>query len=371
MKVLSVITSRASYSRIKSVLQAFSDLGVDFAVACAASANEDRFGNVARLIEQDGFPIVSKITSELEAKSGIGAVKTTGLGLLSIGDLINAENPKAVITIADRYETIATAVAASYQGCTCIHIQGGEITGNIDDKVRDAVTCLSDIHFPATESAAERVRVFAKHPEYVFNFGCPSVDLFVHAPLINRAAVWDSVLRASVGGRVDQDRPYFVLMLHPETTSPAGPPAFLPKFLRHFSGNAEQLIVFWPNSDPGSDEVAKTIRVFREECSEAPVRYVKNVPSDLFVNILRHSAGLIGNSSVGVRESGVLGIPVVDVGGRQSGRVQHPNVTRLPYSASAEQVIFALHSTRNVSPSFLYGDGSAGRKIAEQIIRLL
>lgn len=369
MTVLCFITSRPSYSRVKTVLQGFEEIGLDYGVVCLASATETLYGNVADEIASSGFKVIRRLSTQLDSTTGIGATKTTALGLMSAADIIDSLQPKAVISIADRYETIATAIAASYQNVPCIHIQGGEITGNIDDKVRDAVSALSDVHFPATHRAAERLRGFVKNPNAIFNFGCPSVDLFIETPHLSRQKTMEQMIKQSVGYDIDLNAPYVVVMMHPDTENVIGSEHFVKSLLNSLPVRKTNLIWFWPNSDPGSDVISKAIRIFREEHPYGNLRFVKNLEPSLFINLLRHSRGLIGNSSVGVREAGVLGLPTVDIGGRQANRERHDNVVNLAYSAPADQVMESLDRER-CAPSYTYGNGQAGRQIAKCIAEL-
>jgi UDP-hydrolysing UDP-N-acetyl-D-glucosamine 2-epimerase len=369
MTILCFITSRPSYSRIKTVLRGFEDIGLDYGVVCLASATESMFGNIADVVESDGYRVLRKLSTQLASNTGITATKTTALGLISAADIIEEIKPSAVISIADRFETIATAIAASYQNVPCIHIQGGECTGNIDDKVRDAVSALSDVHFPSSDCAAERLRRFVKNPDAIFNYGCPSVDLYVEAPELSRQQTLMRVIEKSVGSNMDFAKPFTVVMMHPDTHNIEGTEHFVKSLLIESLSPDNNLIWFWPNADPGSDVISKSIRVHREMHPSSNIRLVKNLDADLFINLLRHSRGLIGNSSVGVREVGVLGLPTVDIGGRQANREKHDNVVNLPYSAKGSQVMAALNVDRR-SPSYTYGSGDAGRRIAERIAQL-
>ena len=177
-KVCVVVTARPSYSRIKSALkaiQAHPDLELQLVVA--ASALLDRYGTVARYIEEDGFAIAARVYMVLEGENLTAMAKTTGLGLLELATVFDNLKPDVIVTIADRYETLATAVAASYMNIPVAHVQGGEVTGSIDEKVRHAVTKLSDLHFVATKRAAERVIRMGEAEATVFVTGCPSIDL--------------------------------------------------------------------------------------------------------------------------------------------------------------------------------------------------
>ncbi|MCA1604431.1 MAG: UDP-N-acetylglucosamine 2-epimerase, partial [Acidobacteria bacterium] len=157
-KVCVVVTARPSYSRIKTALKAIEahpDLQLQLVVA--ASALLDRYGTAARYMEEDGFEIAARVYMVLEGENLAAMAKTTGLGLLELATVFDNLKPDVVVTIADRYETLATAVAASYMNIPVAHVQGGEVTGSIDEKVRHAVSKLSDLHFASTEQAAVRL----------------------------------------------------------------------------------------------------------------------------------------------------------------------------------------------------------------------
>src|SRR6187402_1375956 len=177
-KVAVVITARPSYSRIKTALTAIQrhpDLELQLIVA--ASALLDRYGSAINYIEKDGFEIAAKVFNVLEGENLTAAAKTTGIGILELSTVFDNLKPDIVVTVADRFETMATAVSASYMNIPLAHIQGGEVTGNIDEKVRHAITKLADYHFVASESAKERVIKLGEDPTMVFNTGCPSIDL--------------------------------------------------------------------------------------------------------------------------------------------------------------------------------------------------
>lgn len=369
MTILCFVTSRPSYSRIKTVLAEFENIGLDYGVVCLASATEPMYGDISKMIESDGYRVIRRFSTQLASTTGETAAKTTALGLLSATDIISQIRPRAVISIADRYETISTAIAASYQNVPCVHIQGGEITGNIDDKVRDAVSALSDIHFPSTEAAANRLRGFVKRPEKIYNFGCPSVDLFMNTTPLTRQETLSIAQKKSVGSSIDSGKPYAVVMMHPDTDESDGSLHFLDTMLACTSRANTNFFWFWPNSDPGSDMMAKKLRGFRESELHTNIRFVKNLEPGVFVNLLRHSIGLIGNSSVGVREAGILGLPTIDVGNRQANRQKHENVVSVTYSTAAEDIMSAL-SRKRIAPSYVYGRGDAGKRIATCIAEL-
>src|SRR5438477_346001 len=178
----------------------------------------ERSGSVVKYIEEDGFTIAAKVYSVLEGENPASMAKTTGIGLLELATVFDNLKPDMVVTVADRYETLATAIAAAYMNIPVVHIQGGEVTGSIDEKVRHAVTKLSDLHLVATQRAADRVIRMGEEPDTVCVTGCPSIDLV--AEVLTRPDLDFDVFERynGVGPRLDLSDGYIVVMQHPVTT---------------------------------------------------------------------------------------------------------------------------------------------------------
>ena len=177
-KVCVVITARPSYSRFKTALIAIDKHpNLELQLVVSASALLDRYGNAFKIIEKDGFKIAAKVYNVLEGENLASMPKTTGLAIMELATVFSSLQPDMVVTIADRYETIANAVSASYMNIPLVHIQGGEVTGSIDEKVRHAITKLADLHLVSTEKAKERVLKMGECPDAVFVTGCPSIDI--------------------------------------------------------------------------------------------------------------------------------------------------------------------------------------------------
>ncbi|MES2411757.1 MAG: UDP-N-acetylglucosamine 2-epimerase, partial [Bacteroidota bacterium] len=177
-KIAVVITARPSYSRVKTVLTAIKNHPeLELQLIVAASALLDRYGSAVNYIESDGFEIAAKVFNVLEGENLTAAAKTTGIGILELSTVFDNLRPDIVVTVADRFETMATAISASYMNIPLAHIQGGEVTGNIDEKVRHSITKLADYHFVASENAKNRVIQLGENPSMVFNTGCPSIDI--------------------------------------------------------------------------------------------------------------------------------------------------------------------------------------------------
>lgn len=366
-KICAVITARPSYSRVKTALQAIKDHPkLELQLVVAGSALLDRYGNAVNFIEKDGFTINEKVFMVLEGENKTAMAKTTGLGVMELANVFYNLQPDAVLTIADRFETIATSIAAAYQNIPLIHLQGGEVTGNIDEKVRHANTKLADIHFVTSEDAKARVIKMGEDEAYVFNTGCPSIDLAADtlaAPNLN----FDPFVKyGGVGAQFSADGDYVVVMQHPVTTEYHEAKADVIKTLEVIDEMQVPAFWFWPNVDAGADGTSNGIRSYREKHNPKNIRFFKNMEPDDFLRLLMNSKCLIGNSSVGIRECSFLGVPVVNIGTRQNKRLRGQNVLDVPYEK--EQIKKAVQSQLDDPQnkrSSIYGDGHSGKKIAD------
>lgn len=366
-KVCVVITARPSYSRIKTAMLAIKEHpGLDLQVVLAGSALLDRYGSIERTIEKDGFDVTEKVYMVLEGENPMAMAKTTGIGVLELSNIFYNLKPDIVLVIADRFETISVSISAAYQNIPLVHVQGGEITGNIDEKVRHANTKLADIHFVASESARERVLRLGEDPEYVFNTGCPSIDLAAET-LKSPALSFNPYEKyGGVGETPSLENGYVVVMQHPVTTEYEESRQQVMKTLDAAMEFDKPVLWFWPNVDAGADGISKGIRSYRERNMIPHIHFFKNMSPEDFLELLYNSKCLVGNSSVGIRECSFLGVPVVNIGSRQDGRDRGPNVIDVTYDKDA--IVSAVKQWINAErpgSSLVYGGGDAGKKMAE------
>jgi UDP-hydrolysing UDP-N-acetyl-D-glucosamine 2-epimerase len=365
-KVCVVVTARPSYSRVKTLLAAIRDHPhLELQLVVAASALLDRYGNAGQFIEAEGFEIAARVYMVLEGENPVAMAKTAGIGLIELATTFDNLKPDMVVTVADRYETLATAVAASYLNLPVVHVQGGEVTGSIDEKVRHSVTKLSNIHLVATEKAAERVMRMGECPSSVFVTGCPSIDLAANV-LKNPGLGFDPFERyGGVGADIDWRSGYLVVMQHPVTTEVGLARNQMRETLYAVRDSGYPAFWFWPNVDAGSNAASNAIRTFRELEKPDNLHFFKNMAPEDFLRLIYSSKCVVGNSSVGIRECSFLGVPVVNVGDRQSGRERGVNVQDVNHERKAILKALLHHVNNGRYPrDFLYGDGTAGERIA-------
>ena len=368
-KIMVVVTARASYSRIKTALRAMKDHhGIDLCLVVAASALLDRYGSADKFITEDGFEITDRIFMVLEGENHTSMAKTVGIGILELSTIMGNLKPDLVVTIADRYETMATAIAASYLGIPLAHIQGGEVTGNIDEKVRHAITKLSDIHLVANDDAFTRVEKMGECTENIFVTGCPSIDIAAEI-LEDRDSLRNFDIYKKYtgsGDNLDLTTGYIVAMQHPVTTETDYSRYQVEETLNALYELGLPVLWFWPNVDAGSDWTSKAIRTFREQKNPKNIQFFKNIDGVDFLKLLNNALCIVGNSSVAIREASFLGVMAVNIGTRQSGRLRGTNTIDVGYDrAEILAGVKTAITTDRAKGSNIYGDGKAGERIAD------
>ncbi len=375
-RICAVITARPSYARIKTALLAMAERpDIDLKIIVGASGLLEKYGRVVDVIRADGLTVDAEVFMVLDGDAPVVNAKTTGIGIVEMSSALAMMKPDAVVTIADRFETMATAVAASYMNIPLIHVQGGEITGSIDEKVRHAITKLADIHMTASQQARDRVINLGEDPERVFCTGCPSIDIVREVSDTENEANIRSELMAQikkgVGAAIDLDSPFIVAMQHPVTYEWREAGQQIENTLAAIRDTGTNCFMFWPNVDSGSQILSKSIRTFREKNDLGNFRFFRNLPPRLFLYLLKLSKGLVGNSSVGIREAAFLGLPVVNIGSRQAGRDRGANVVDVEHDVVhiATAVKEAITIPRWASDP-IYGDGWAGQRIADLLAKV-
>lgn len=366
-KVCVVIGSRANYSSIKSAMCAIKARpDLELQVVIGASALLDRYGSVGELVERDGFKPAAKVYMLIEGETPATMAKSTGLGLLELPTIFEQLKPDIVLTVGDRFETMATTLAAAYMNLPLAHTMGGEVSGTIDESIRHAVTKFAHLHFPACAQAAERIIKMGERPEHVYMVGCPRIDYVAELMRHGTDGLSDELFEAGVGGRFDLHQPFLIVSQHPVTTEYGEGEGQVTETLMAVDRLRLPAIVLWPNADAGAEHVARGIRKFREHHDASRLHFFKNLPFEIYIKLLLRAACLVGNSSAAIREGAFIGIPSVNIGTRQQGRQRGPNVIDVDYHRTgiADAVQQQVARTRYASEA-IYGDGQAGQRIAD------
>lgn len=367
-KICVVIGSRANYSSIKSAMHAIRmHPDLELQVVVGASALLDRYGSVVNLIEKDGFKADAKLYMLLEGETPATMAKSTGVGLMELPTIFEMLKPDVVLTVGDRFETMATTLAAAYMNIAIAHTMGGEVSGTIDESIRHAVTKFAHIHFPASIGAKERIIRMGEVPETVHLVGCPRIDLVSETVERTRKSFdMGAMFRDGVGDRIPDGEPFLLVSQHPVTTEYGEGERQITATLEAVAQTGMWAIVLWPNADAGSEDIARGMRKWREAGKAGRMHFFKNLPVETYIALMDRTACLVGNSSSGVREGAFIGTPSVNIGSRQEGRERGKNI--LDVSSDRDAIAAAIrrqieHGKYPSDP--IYGDGKAGTRIAD------
>jgi len=358
---------------VRSVLLSLREISeIQSHVALIASAASLKYGKLESYLKHDSIEINWKIESQADAALDSSMVRTTSSSMLGLADYILNKKIDGVLIIADRHETLAGAIASSYLNRKTFHLLGGEISGNIDNKVRYANSFLSDYHFVATPKSKERLVKCGIASESIFNTGCPSLDYLSQARKLNQNT--KSNLLGGVGlspSELFKSR-YIVILQHAETTARLSPREQIKVVIDAVEKLQIPALWIWPNSDLGSDEVLREITKARESGKLKHVHFERSIDPQFFISILKSADCIIGNSSVAIRECSLIGTPAVNVGSRQINRERASNVIDCEFLAeSVYQATVKQLQHGPYEPSSIYGDGKSGKRIAELISKLL
>ena len=368
-RICVVLVDRANYGRLKPVMYAIRDHPqLELLTVAAGSLLLERFEQPVQVVRADGFRIDSEIFMELEGSTPGTMAKSVGFGIIEFSTEFQRLRPDFVLIIGDRYEALSAAVAAAFMNIPIVHMQGGEVSGSIDESTRHAITKLAHYHFPATVRSAENLIKMGERRETVLGIGCPSSDI---ARTLDRTLSSKMFNSHGSGIEIDPAAPYLLVVFHPTTTEFGGERGQMETLLRALDEVRIQTLILWPNIDAGADHISKAIRVFRDGASHPWLRAVTNLTPETYLVILSRAACAIGNSSSFVRDSSYFATPVVLVGNRQSGRETADNAIRVPASLDAiSEAVRTQLAHGPYPPSSLYGDGQVSDLVTRTLVEI-
>jgi len=368
-KVCVVLVDRANYGRLKPVMRAIAARpALELQVLAAGTMVLERFDLPVKIVKADGFEVSGEIYIELEGSTPPTMAKSVGFGVVEFASEFQRLKPEVVLLIGDRYEALAAAIAAAYMNICIAHLQGGEVSGSIDESARHAITKFAHYHFPSTQRAAEYLVRMGEHPETILAVGCPSSDI---ARQLDYRLKPDLVNTGGGGAPIDVDRPFLLVLFHPTTTEYGGEHQQMEALLGALDHLRLQTILLWPNIDAGANHISKAIRVFRVNHQPNWLRTLTNLAPGDYLKVLANAACAIGNSSSFVRDASYFGTPVVLVGNRQEGRETDLHVVSA--AAVTEEIVAATYAQLahgRYAPSTLYGDGQVSERIARALCEL-
>jgi UDP-hydrolysing UDP-N-acetyl-D-glucosamine 2-epimerase len=368
-KVCVILVDRANYGRLKPVMEAIATRPeLQLQVVATGTMVLERFQQPVQVVKEDGFNVDGEVYIELEGSTPATMAKSVGFAVVEFTSEFQRLKPDIVLLIGDRYEALAAAVAAAYMNICIAHIQGGEVSGSIDESTRHAITKFAQFHFPSTKRAANYLVRMGENPEHILGIGCPSSDI---ARCLDRTLSSETLNNRGSGCRIEVDKPFLLCLFHPTTTQYGGERQQIEELLSALHQLKTQTVLLWPNIDAGADHISKAIRVFRDRLTPTWLRVITNLTPESYLKVLSHAACAVGNSSSFVRDASFFGTPVVLVGSRQEGREVDEHVTSVgPVAGEIVEAVRKQLIHGAYPSSMLYGDGHVSEKIAEALVRL-
>lgn len=364
-RICVVLVDRANYGRMWPVMRAIQDdADLELLTICAGTMVLERFHLPERVVEEDGFSIDGRVYMELEGSLPSTMAKSVGYGVVEFANELQRLRPDILLLIGDRYEALAATIAAAYQNIPIAHIQGGEVSGSIDESARHAITKFAHIHFASTARAREYIVRMGEPPEAVYHVGCPSGD---NVQALPDDLPEDLFIANGTGAQFKSSEPFFLVVFHPVTTEFGQEAKQATSLLKALERLEHRTVWLWPNIDAGSCQVSGVLRRYREfHRGNGWLCFCVNFEPVMYQKVLRRAACAIGNSSSFVRDSTFFGTPVVLIGDRQEGRETAENALAVPPDEqSIHSAVVRQMERGRYAPSILYGDGQAAGRIVE------
>ncbi|MFT8872861.1 MAG: UDP-N-acetylglucosamine 2-epimerase [Sporolactobacillus sp.] len=368
-KILAVTGIRSEYFILKPIFDELVENGnFELKVVVTGTHLSPMYGNTYKFVEQDGFNTIH-LESLLAAATLSARCKSIGVQIMGLTDIVLKEHPDWLMVLGDREESLTTATVGTYLNIPVAHICGGDrVVGNIDDSVRHAVTKLAHLHFPTTQENAARILKMGEEPWRVHAVGNPALDSIRKQPRLSYGQ-----LNAFLKMDLSEEEPFILLIKHPLSSEIEQSAEQMRVTLEAVEELRLKTVVIYPNSDAGSLQMIQIIEEYVEQCSF--IEAFKTLPRNVFVNLQRRAAVLLGNSSAGLLEAPFLTLPVVNVGNRQKQRQHAENIIFVPHDK--EKIKQAIHKAI-YDQSFLeqckhchnpYGDGYSGKRIVDILSR--
>lgn len=367
MKTITVLTAtRAEYGLLSPIIRALKEckeFNVRIVVTGAHLSPE--FGLTYKEIEKDGFQIDKKIEMLLSSDTPSGISKSMGMALIGFADYFAEREPDALLVLGDRYETLAVCCAAMNARIPIIHLYGGETTeGAVDEAIRHAITKMSYLHLVSTEEYRKRVIQLGEHPKRVYTVGSIGVENALKMSLLSKKELEESL-------EFSLEEPYAVVTFHPVTLEESNAAEQFAELLKAFDANADMNYIF---TKANADNDGRIINQMIDEyaSSHQNVYATNSLGALKYLSALKYAEMVIGNSSSGLVEVPSFGIPTINIGDRQKGRLKADSVIDCePREDSICEAIDQVRSEafRKICAQVInpYGDGNTSKRVVEAI----
>uniref|UniRef100_A0A7N6BGK2 UDP-N-acetylglucosamine 2-epimerase domain-containing protein n=1 Tax=Anabas testudineus TaxID=64144 RepID=A0A7N6BGK2_ANATE len=362
LRVCVATCNRADYSKLAPIMFGIKAHPDEFELEVVVLGSHliDDYGNTFRMIEQDDFDIGSKLHTIVRGEDEAAMVESVGLALVKLPDVLQRLRPDILVVHGDRFDALALATAAALMNIRILHLEGGEVSGTIDDSIRHAISKLAHYHACCTRRAEQHLIAMCEDHSRILLAGCPSYDKLLSS---HHREDYMDIIKSWLGDKV-QEGDYIVALQHPVTTDIQHSIKIYGLMLDALLSFNKRTLILFPNIDAGSKEMVRVMR--KKGIEQHPnFRAVKHIPFEQFIQLVSHAGCMIGNSSCGVREAGAFGTPVINLGSRQTGRETGENVLHVRDADTHNKIYHALELQfgKRYPCSKIYGDGNAVPRI--------
>lgn len=348
-RILFISGTRADFGKIKPLIKAVQDSDAyEYGIFVTGMHLMSRYGLTFNEIRKSGFDQTYTYINQTPGESMDSVLANTISGL---GRYLHENHYDLIVVHGDRVEALAGATVGALRNILVAHIEGGEVSGTIDELMRHAITKMSHIHFVGSDTARKRLIQLGEKPASVFTIGSPDIDIMLSN---NLPRIEDAKHRYDI---IFDD--FAIAMLHPVTTLPEHQEEHARVFVESLIQSNEQYIVIYPNNDSGSDEILKA---YKKLDGNKNFRVFPSIRFEHFLTLLKNSKFIIGNSSAGIHEAPVYSVPTINIGERQNNRISHESVYNVAFSEKEILKAICDIPSDKAAPLFHYGTGDSAAK---------
>ncbi len=367
LKVAVFTGTRAEYGLLYWLLKDIeADPDLELQLLVTGMHLSPEFGETYKVIEEDGFKIDEKIEILLSSDSAVGTAKSIGLGVLGFTDSLSRLSPDVLVILGDRFEALAIAQTAMILRIPIIHLHGGEVTeGAYDDAIRHAITKLSYLHATSTEEYRQRVIQLGEEPSRVKNVGAIGLDHLRRSEMLSLEELSESL-------GFELSHKFFLITYHPVTLAEEEPVESFKEILRVIDLYPDYKVVLtYPNADDGGRKIIPILEEYATTNKER-VLAIPSLGQQRYLSAVKHCSAVIGNSSSGIIEVPSFGVPTINVGLRQKGRlaarsVIHTEANFKSIKSAMQSALSNEFETDNAPVINPYGEGDTSMKVIELI----
>lgn len=363
-KIVFITGSRADFGKVKPLIKKLKE-SKNFEVFIFATGMHtlDKYGATIFEVIKEGFKNVypfnnqinnfdaNSILSKNLAFGSYNMNRILARTINGISDYVQIVKPEMIVVHGDRCEALAGAIVGALDNILVAHIEGGEVSGTIDESIRHAVTKMSHVHFVANENAKRRVIQLGENEDNVYVVGSADVDVMLSKDLPSLSTVKRKY-------EIPFDK-FSIFIYHPITTDLGGLEENIKTVIGTIQGSEINYVVVYPNNDPGSEIIIKYIEKLRDN---PRFRIFPSIRFEYFLTLLKNASFIIGNSSSGIREAGIYQIPTIDIGSRQQSRSKRSGIIKVKHDKNLILRAIGKTSKMKLSNNYEFGDGKAASR---------